>query len=148
MKSPVLKNIVAAVLGYVVMFAVAFVLFSLMWMVLGADGSFEPGSWVVSGAWIGSNLVLGALVSIAGGFACSKLAASRGGVAILIGLVIVVGIASAMPDAAGAGVRPEDVSMFDAMTSAELPAWLRWLNPVIGVIAVILGAGLEAKTSA
>lgn len=43
MKSPVLKNILAAVLGYLVMFAVAFPLFSLMWVVLGADGSFEPG---------------------------------------------------------------------------------------------------------
>ena len=149
MKSPALRNILAAVLGYVVMFAVAFVLFSLMWMVLGADGSFEPGGWEVSGAWIGASIVLGAIVSMAGGFTCSKLAVSRQGVAILIGLVIVVGIVSAMPDApAGGGVRPEDVSMFDAMTSAQQPAWIRWLNPVIGVIGVVLGAQLEAKKSA
>ena len=149
MKSPVLKNILAAVLGYVVIFAVAFVLFSLRWMVLGADGSFEPGGWEVSGAWIGSNIVLGTIVSVAGGFTCSKLAANRQGVAILIGLVIVVGILSAMPDAEAAGaVRPEGVSMFDAMTSVRLPVWIQWLNPVIGVIAVVLGAKLEAKTSA
>ena len=36
MKSPVLKNDLAAVLRYLVMFAVAFPLFSLMWVVLGA----------------------------------------------------------------------------------------------------------------
>ena len=142
----VLKNIFAAIMGYVVMFAVAFALFSLMWMVLEADGSFEPGSWQVSGAWIGWNLVLGVIVSMAGGFACSKLASSYQGVAILIGLVIVVGILSAIPDAASAAVgRPDEVSMFDAMTSAELPIWLAWINPVIGVFAVVLGAKLEAR---
>ena len=37
MKSPVLKNDLAAVLRYLVMFAVAFPLFSLMWVVLGAE---------------------------------------------------------------------------------------------------------------
>lgn len=36
MKSPVHKNDLAAVLRYLVMFAVAFPLFSLMWVVLGA----------------------------------------------------------------------------------------------------------------
>ena len=148
MRSPLLKNILAAVFGYVVMFGVAFVLFSLMWLVLGAEGSFESGSWEVSGAWIGASIGLGAMVSMAGGFACSKLAASRQGVAILVALVIVVGIVSAMPDAAAVGVRPDDVSMFDAMASAQLPTWILWLNPVIGVIAVLLGAKLEAQKSA
>jgi hypothetical protein len=66
---PVFKNVLAAVLGYVVMFVVAFVLFSLSWMVLGADSSFAPGGWQVSGAWIGVSVVLGLIVSIAGGAA-------------------------------------------------------------------------------
>jgi hypothetical protein len=144
----VLRNILAAVLGYVVMFAVAFVLFSLTWMVLGADGSFEPGGWGVTGAWIGTSIVLGVIVSIAGGFACSKLAPSYQGVAILIGLVIVVGIVAAMPEAPAAAVRPEGVSMFEAMSSARQPGWLLWLNPVFGVIGVVLGAKLEGGRSA
>ena len=139
----VLRNILAAVSGYVVMFAVAFVLFSLTWMVLGADGSFVPGGWEVTGAWIGTSIVLGVIVSIAGGFTCSKLAVSYQGVAILIGLVIVVGIVSAMLEAPAAAARPEGVSMFDAMTSARQPTWLLWLNPVFGVIGVVLGARLE-----
>ena len=143
MKS-LLKNVLAAVLGYVVMFVVSFPLFSLMWMVLGAEGSFRPSSWKVSGAWISSSIVLGMIVSTAGGFSCSKLAASRQGVAILVGLVIVLAIVAALPDAAtGPAMRPDDISMFDAMTSAEQPSWILWLNPVIGVLGVVLGAKLE-----
>ena len=144
MKSPLLKNVLAAALGYVVMFVVSFPLFSLMWMVLGADGSFQPGSWEVSGAWIASSIVLGMIVATAGGFSCSRLAANRQGVVILLGLVIVVGVAgivSAMPDSAG--LRPDDVSMFDAITSAQQPTWTLWLNPVIGVVGVVLGARLD-----
>ncbi len=59
MQSPVLKNILAAVVGYIVMFALLFVAFSVMWMVLGADGAFAPGTWDVSGAWIGTALLSG-----------------------------------------------------------------------------------------
>ncbi len=139
----VFKNIGAAVAGYVVMFAVAFPLFSLLWMVLGADGSFEPGSWEVTGVWLGASIVLGAMVSTAGGFACSKLAPSRQGVAILVGLVIVFAVlAFVEPAEVGASVRPDDIVMFDAMSQAQLPSWMLWLNPVIGVIGVLLGARL------
>jgi hypothetical protein len=35
--------------------------------------------------------------------------------------------------------------MFDAMVSAEQPAWIMWLNPVVGVIGLLLGAKLEAS---
>lgn len=146
MKSPIVRNSLAAVAGYVVMFAVAFVLYSGMWAVLGADGSFAPGSWQVSGAWISASIVLGLIVSVAGGFACSKLSASRGGVAILIGLVVIVGILSAIPDEAVAAVRPDAVSMFDAMSAAQQPTWLLLLNPVLGVIGVALGARLDARS--
>ena len=138
------KNILAAVLGYVVMFAVSFPLFWLMWVVLGADGSFQPGSWQVSGAWVALSILLGGIVSTAGGFSCSKLAASRQAVAILIGVVILFAILAALPDAAtDLGVRPDGVSMFDAMTSAQQPRWMQWINPVIGVIGVLFGATLE-----
>ena len=141
----VLKNSLAAVLGYAVMFAAAFVLFSLLWMVLGADGSFAPGVWDVSGAWIGGNIVLGIVVSMAGGFVCSKVAPSYQGVAILMGLVLVVGILQLMPEATVGGARPDGASMFDAMSSAQMPMWLMWINPVVGVVGVAFGAKLEGN---
>ena len=149
MNSPMLKNILAAIVGYVVMFAAVFITFSIMWLILGPGGSFEPGSWAVSTAWVGASIVLGLLAGIAGGFVCSKLAASHQGVAILIGLVLVLGIASAIPDApVTVGPRPDDISMFDAMLTANQPRWLAWLTPVLGVVGTILGSRLQAKKAA
>jgi len=160
MKSPVLRNFLVAVLGYTVMFPVAFVLFSLMWMALGADGSFDPGVWDVSIAWLGGSTVLGLIVAMSGGFVCSKLGTAdpaqgsdrprrpQQSVMILCCLVAAVGVWTARNGAPAATLRPDDISMFDAMTSARLPTWLLWLNPVFGVIGVLLGAKLAARKSA
>ncbi len=49
------RNVGGAVLGWVVMAGAVFLLFAGLWMVLGVDGAFEPGSWDVSGgvvAWL------------------------------------------------------------------------------------------------
>jgi hypothetical protein len=73
------------------------------------------------------------------------LAANRGGVAILVGLVTLFGILALLPEAAGATVRPDGATMFDAMTSAQQPRWLLMLNPVFGVIGVLIGAKLEGS---
>lgn len=147
---PTLKNITAAVLAYVVMFALAFVLFSLMWTVLGADGAFAPGTWDVSVGWIVGSLVLGVIVAVSGGFTCEKLSANRQGVVILVALVIVMAVLSAMPDAplTPTGARPDDISMFDAMSSVQQPGWLLVVNPIIGIIGVLFGAKLAGRGSA
>ena len=44
----VLRNLGAAVLGYVAVAIVSFVLSAIMWLVLGPDGAFRPGSWDTS----------------------------------------------------------------------------------------------------
>ncbi len=143
-----LRNIGAALAGYLVVFAVAFVLFSFAWLTLGADRLFEAASWDVSGAWISASILLGLVANMAGGFSCSKLGASWKAWFILVVLIAVGSALSGIPDGAAVGVRPDAVSMFDAMSSIQQPVWLLWLNPVFGVTGVVLGAGLETRASA
>ena len=54
-----LRNILAAVVGYIAMAAVLFVLFSLLWLTLGPSRAFQPVSWEVSGGWALGSVVLG-----------------------------------------------------------------------------------------
>ncbi|WP_420442287.1 hypothetical protein [Candidatus Palauibacter sp.] len=104
-----LRNILAAIAGYIAMAAVLFALFSLLWLALGPSRSFQPGTWEVSGAWALGSVVLGL-------------------------------VAALMPVEMAAGPRPDDVSMMEATAGARQPAWISWLNPLIGAVGVWFGS--------
>ena len=136
-----LRNILAAIAGYVAMAAALFVLFSLLWLTLGPSRAFQPGSWDVSGGWALGSIVLGLVAAYIGGRVCAKVAHDARGATMLIGLVIVFGVVNALiPPEMVAGPRPDDVSMMEATAGARQPAWFNWLNPVIGIVGVWFGS--------
>ena len=53
-----LRNILAAIAGYFVMALALFVLMSVVWMILGANGAFQPGSYEVTGTWIIATIIV------------------------------------------------------------------------------------------
>lgn len=136
-----LRNILAAIVGYIAIVAVLFALSSLVWLALGPSGAFDPGTWEVSGGWVLFSIVIGFVGAYIGGRVCARVAHDAKGAMILIGMMIVLGVVSAlMPVEVATGPRPDDVSMLEATMSASQPAWLTWLNPVIGVVGVWLGS--------
>ena len=141
-----MRNVGGAVLGWVVMAACVFVLMAVLWTALGVEGSFRPGSWEVTTAWSLGSVVIGLLAAVVGGIVCRKVAGDGRGVLMLIALVVVLGVANALfqPPATGA-VRPEDVAMLEAAGSAEQPRWLAWLNPLLGLVGILLGARLARR---
>lgn len=147
------RNIGAAVLGWVTMAVGVFILMTALWMFLGADGAFAPGSWAVSWSWTMGSVGIGLVAAIAGGLVCAKIADGPWGVRLLVAIVVVLGILVAVGEmeltgfegaaAAGGtelGPRPDDVDMIEAMSSAQQPLWLTWLNPMLGAVGAILGA--------
>ena len=137
------RNVGGAVLGWVVMAGAVFLLFSGLWTVLGADGAFRPGSWEVSGMWLAGSIVVGLLAAVIGGLVCTWVAADDRGLLMLMALVLVLGVAVALFDApAAGGIRPPEVGMPEAMSSAQQPKWLAWLNPVLGVVGAFAGSRL------
>ena len=144
-----LRNILAAIVGYLAMAVVLFVLFSLLWQTLGPSRAFEPGSWEVSGGWALGSLALGLAAAYIGGRVCARIARDAMGATILIALIVVMGVwAALMPGEMAAGPRPDDVSMMEATAGARQPAWLAWLNPVIGVVGVWFGSPEVARVAA
>ena len=136
-----LRNILAAIVGYIAIVAVLFALSSLVWLMLGPSGAFQPGTWEVSGGWVLFSIVLGFVGAYIGGRVCARVAHDAKGATILIAMMIVLGVVSAlMPVEVATGPRPDDVSMLEATMSASQPAWLPWLNPLIGVVGVWLGS--------
>ena len=144
------RAIGSVVLGYVAMAVVVFVCMSVAYLLLGTEGSFRAGSYEVSGAWLVVTLVVGLGAAILGGFVCAAIAKTARPTRVLAAVVLVLGLAMAMPaltdsDPGDERVREGEVAMFDAMQEARQPNWVMLLNPLIGAIGVLVGAGLRRR---
>ena len=142
------RNVGAVIVGYVVMFAVAFVTFSIAFLIVGTNGAFEEGSYEVTALWLIVSFVLGLIVAVMGGYACAVVAKGSKAPYALAALVVVVGVLMAVPalTASDEGLpetREADVSTFDAMQKGEQPPWVALVNPFLGVIGVLVGSKLR-----
>ncbi|UCC84847.1 MAG: hypothetical protein JSW46_07995 [Gemmatimonadota bacterium] len=143
------RAIGSVVVGYVVMAVVIMISFTLAWLALGADGSFEPGTYEVSAVCIVMSIVVGLLAAMLGGFVCSAVAKRATPPKVLAAIVLVLGLGLAIPELSGDQVpaeRPAEVSMTEANTNAEQPVWLALLNPLIGAVGVLAGARLKNRS--
>ncbi len=142
------RNISAVIVGYVVMFAVAFTTFSVAFLIVGTDGAFEEGSYEVTSLWLVISFVLGLMVAVAGGYTCAIVARGSKAPLALIGLILIVGLLMAYPvltasDDSLPETRVADVSNFEAMQKGIQPPWVALVNPFIGVIGVFVGSKLR-----
>ena len=136
-----LRNILAAIVGYIAMAAVLFVLFSLLWVTLGPMRAFQPGSWEVSGGWVIGTVVLGFAAAYIAGRVCARVGHDARAATMLIALVIVLGVVRALMQVdMPVEPRPDDLSMMEATAGARHPAWFDWINPLIGAAGVWFGS--------
>ena len=142
------RNILGVVLGYVAMFAFVFITFTVLYFILGADGSFEPGTYEVSIIWIILSFILGLAAAILGGYVCILISKNQIAALGLAGLVLVIGIAMAIPALNDSTnevqeMRSADVPNFEAMQKAKQPPIVLLLNPIIGALGVFVGSRLK-----
>jgi FtsH-binding integral membrane protein len=145
------KSILAVIVGYIVMAIVAFAVCTGAYLVLGSDRAFEPDSYNVSTIWIVLMIAVALVGGILGGLTCAAISKSKGACMALAIIVLAVGLITAVltemkehPSA----VRSGDVSNVKAMTEAQTPAWLCFVNPVLGAVAVMLGARMKKLPAA
>lgn len=146
------RAIVSVVLGYVAMFATIFLAFSGLYLLMGQDLSFRPGSYEPSVLWTVVSFALGAGAAALGGYVCARIARAATPPKVLAGLVLAIGLLSAIPvlmaAATPAEARAGEVGNLDAMMKAKQPAWVAVANPFVGLAGVLLGARLRRPTAA
>ena len=145
-----LKNILGVIGGYISMAVVVFVCFTIAYLVLGAEGSFQEGTYDVSFVWVIISIVLGFLAAMLGGFVCILIAGKKKAAMFLAGLVFVLGIIFAIPAMSASDedkplIRDSSVDNMEAMQNAIQPTWMSLLNPLLGAFGVMVGAGLRKK---
>ena len=143
------RKILAVILGYVVIFVCIFVLFTALYLVMGANGAFKPGSYQPSFTWLALSTPLAFAAAVVGGYVCAAIA--RGGRAplALAALVLVIGFISAVPvltAKAADDVRPGNLSNMEAMMKAKEPAGVALTNPLLGAAGVLVGGWLRRRS--
>jgi hypothetical protein len=141
----------SVIVGYIVMFCVVFLTFSGAYLALGPDRAFLPGSYEVSMLWNVLSVVLGFVAAVIGGMVCMMIAKDARGPKWLAVLVLVLGLAFAIPVLQQAPVtepRTASVGNMEAMGKARQPPWAALLNPVIGVIGVLVGGRRRSGATA
>jgi len=144
------RNILGVVLGYITMFAFVFITFTILYFILGAEESFESGTYEVSLIWIVISFMLGLAAAVLGGFICVLIAKNQKAALVLAGLVLVLGIAMTIPALGDATndvqeMRSADVPNLEAMQKAKQPPIVLLLNPIIGAFGVFAGSRLRKE---
>ena len=147
------RAIVSVVLGYVTMFAAIFLTFSGLYLfLLGQELSFRPGSYEPSILWTVVSFALGLGAAALGGYVCARIARTATPPKVLAGVVLVIGLLSAVPALMAASTPAEartgEVGNRDAMMKAKQPAWVAMANPFVGLVGVLLGARLRRSPAA
>ncbi|HEX9253841.1 MAG TPA: hypothetical protein VF870_16455 [Ignavibacteriaceae bacterium] len=144
------RNILGVVLGYVAIFIFVFITFTVLYFILGADGSFEPGTYEVSFIWIVLSFILGLVAAVLGGYICVLISKNQKTALVLAGFVLVLGIVMAIPALGDTTnevqeMRSADVPNMEAMQKAKQPAIMLLLNPIIGALGVFAGSKLRKE---
>lgn len=141
-----LKNAGAAFLGYIVIVAFIMASLGLLWVVLGPEGAFQPGSWEASAVWAWTAVGIGFVVAAIGGWVTARVGTDRTAIFILLGVMVAMTIASAIGADGAGGPRPADVGLAEAMSNALSPSWFYWVNSALGIFGVLIGARLAKQS--
>jgi hypothetical protein len=145
------RNIVGVVVGYIVIFAFVFLTFTVLYLILGTEGSFQARTYDVTVIWIVISFILGLVAAVLGGFICVLISKNQKAAFVLAGLVFVFGIAMAIPAINESTndvheMRKDDVSNMEAMQNAREPLLVVLLNLLIGAIGVFGGSKLKKES--
>ena len=142
------RAIAGALCGYAAMVVIVVASIAGTWAVLGPEGSFTGEGPYPSAAWNTSNVVFGFLAALVAGWVARKVGRGSTAVRILVGLMVVLGLYSAITAessyqkrVAKADIDKQvaDLSFTEAGVVAKSPTWYVWLIPVIGAAGALVG---------
>lgn len=143
-----LRNILGAIAGYIVMVVIVIASIAGTWAVLGAEGSFSGDGPYPSTAWNASNVAFGFIAAFVAGWVARKIGRTGLAVKILVSLMLVLGLYGALTAESSYQKRVAkaeidkpvgELTFMEAGVVARNPTWYLWLIPLIGAAGALLG---------
>jgi heme/copper-type cytochrome/quinol oxidase subunit 3 len=140
-----LRSIVGMIVGYVALSLFFFATFAGAYFVLGVERIFQSDSYEVTPLWWVFSAAISLGGSVLAGYVCAAISKSQRTCQLFAGITLVILILFCIPKMRDRTLhlRAGEVSYMDAMRLTEMPIWMHLLNPVLGALGVLLGAGMK-----
>jgi hypothetical protein len=145
-----LRTVGSVILGYIVIAAFVFLSFSLLFVAMGPDRAYQPGTYEVSALWVVVSIVLSFIAAVLGGWVCVLVARTQLGPQILAAAILVFGLVLAVMQLGSAPadlptVRDASVGVMEAMRNSRNPTWINFVTPLVAVVGILAGARLVGR---
>ena len=145
-----LRTVGSVILGYIVIAAFVFLSFSLLFVAIGPDRAYQPGTYEVSALWVVVSIVLSFIAAVLGGWVCVLVARTQLGPQILAAAILVFGLVLAVMQLGSAPadlptVRDASVGVMEAMRNSRNPTWINFVTPLVAVVGILAGARLVGR---
>ena len=142
-----IKAILGIVVGYVALMIFFFVVFTGLYLVLGAERVFQPGTFQISTLWLVLALAGSVCAGMLGGYVCRALSHSLGACRVLAIIVFLLSLAMCWPaitaDRAPRARGATPLPTMEAMQQGQAPIWMHLLSVVLSASGVMFGARLK-----
>ncbi len=130
----------SVLLGYITLFVLVFVSYTVLYSVLGDEGAFIAKSYAVSTPWLTVSLGLSFLSALIAGILTNKMGGDDASIWLIV-VIVLLGIALGVMNlgAPPAGERSASVPPMEAMAKAVTPAWATFVNSALTAIGSAVG---------
>ncbi len=150
-----LRAILSVIIGYVASVVWVTITMTVAWFALGTDFAYIEGTYETTISWSVIMLVLGAIGAVIAGLVVASIARTATPVKVLAGIVLVLGLVMAVyyqvgdatADEAGQAVPVEELTMWEAATVAQPPAWYSYGIPIVGCAGIIIGGRMRRRSA-
>lgn len=140
------KSIAAVVISYIAMMVTVFAVFTALYLALGPERVFEPGTFAVTPLWNALSLVGAVGAGALGGYLCFAISGSLRVCQVMAVIVFVLALVMCMPSmTADQTPRPRsgDLPTMEAMEKGQAPIWMHLLSAAFFGGGVLLGARMK-----
>jgi hypothetical protein len=145
-----LKSVIAIIVSYIVGNLAFLGIVTGCFFLLGVERVFQPDSYEVSNTWLALTLVVSLLGAMVSGYLCHSISQSWRTCQVFALIVLmftsiscIVQMRRINPDAPN--IRAGEVGYLDAMKLGVPPRWLPFVNPIVGCMGVLIGAGMKRR---
>ena len=141
------RIIAGIIVGFIVMFVLVMATFGITMMVLGLEGTLQPGSYWTTNTFNIIVLIGGTTGAIIGGLVCGLIARRVAAGFALAVIVLVMGVGSAVANMS----KPDPPARAGAATLQDIsqhgkePTWFAYSKAALGALGVFIGASMVKK---